>query len=245
MSPGDNIPTDGVAVVSDVLGWGVEVKLGSLLGLVVDRHVRGTPRAPRVHRRDEHVEEADRAPGDGHCRGQRLGVAAVAVAVLAPVGRHGGGGGYRPGGRRRGAVGEAASRGPLFAAGALEGGLHLLEGAHAAVTQGCRRRPLLQKEGGGGSRGEREVEVVAMASHRIMVALLEAACESAWNLTLEKSRARFFPTDQSGAPNPTLRPFWSLRSSRRAPPSMAAALSSQEKSAPVATPKSRTYSPLA
>ncbi|URE24324.1 hypothetical protein MUK42_04387 [Musa troglodytarum] len=175
MSPGDNIPTDGVAVFSDVVVNSiielVEVKLGSLLGLVVDRHVRGTPRAPRVHRRDEHVEEADRAPGDRHCRGQRLGVAAV--AVLAPVGRHGGGGGYRLGGRRRGAVGEAASRGPLFAAGALEGGLHLLEGAHAAVTQGCRRRPLLQKVGGGGSRGEREVEVVAMASHRIMVALLE------------------------------------------------------------------------
>ncbi|THU48501.1 hypothetical protein C4D60_Mb09t26920 [Musa balbisiana] len=104
------------------LGWGVEVKLGSLLRLVVDRHVRGTPRAPGVHHGDEHVEEADRAPGDRHSRGQRLG----AAAVLAPVGRHGGGGGYRPGGRRRGAVGEAGRRGPLFAAGALEGGLHLL-----------------------------------------------------------------------------------------------------------------------
>ncbi|CAL9761463.1 unnamed protein product [Musa acuminata subsp. burmannicoides] len=56
--------------------------------------------------------------------------------------------------------------------------------------------------------------------------------------TLEKSRVRFFPTYQSGAPNPTFHRVWSLRLSRRAPPSMAAVLSSQENSAPVATPKS-------
>ncbi|CAL9173404.1 unnamed protein product [Musa hybrid cultivar] len=56
--------------------------------------------------------------------------------------------------------------------------------------------------------------------------------------TLEKSRVRCFPTYQSGAPNPTFHRVWSLRLSRRAPPSMAAVLSSQENSAPVATPKS-------
>ncbi|RWV84007.1 hypothetical protein BHE74_00018987, partial [Ensete ventricosum] len=62
--------------------------------------------------------------------------------------------------------------------------------------------------------------------------------------TLEQSRVRVFPTYKSGAPNPTLRRFWSPRLSRRAPPSMDAALSSHENNAPVATPKSRTSSPL-
>ncbi|RRT38284.1 hypothetical protein B296_00057464 [Ensete ventricosum] len=62
--------------------------------------------------------------------------------------------------------------------------------------------------------------------------------------TLEQSRVRVFPTYKSGAPNPTLRRFWSPRLSRRAPPSMAAALSSHENNSPVATPKSRTSSPL-
>ncbi|KAJ8459651.1 hypothetical protein OPV22_032577 [Ensete ventricosum] len=56
--------------------------------------------------------------------------------------------------------------------------------------------------------------------------------------TLEQSRVRVFPTYKSGAPNPTLRRFWSPRLSRRAPPSMDAALSSHENNAPVATPKS-------
>lgn len=140
-----------VLVIITISSWRVEVQLGPLLVLAYDRHVHGTPRAPGVHRRDEHVEEARRAPGDRHRRRppplahQRPGAGAILFRRTPLDHREGGGGGGgRRGARRRGAVGSAGR--------ALEGRLHLLQGADTLVRRGRgrRRRVQLRDEGGGG-----------------------------------------------------------------------------------------------
>ncbi|THU50429.1 hypothetical protein C4D60_Mb06t20120 [Musa balbisiana] len=152
-----------------VLGYGVEVKLGSLFGFTVDRHVRGTPRTTRIHHRDEHVEKAFRAPGDCHRPGRRR--------ALFPFGHHHpfdrGGGGDRRGERLWGVTGAASSGGPLLAPGALESVLHLLEGAHALVPRGRRGCLHFREVCGGGWRRELEVEFVVSPGRWIRVALQE------------------------------------------------------------------------
>lgn len=137
----------------------------SLLGLAVDRHMRGTPGAPRRRRRDEHVQEANRASSDDHRRrGRRL---RVPIARCHPLCR----GGFA--GPRRGEQGGGAVGAPVLAPGAFEGGPHLVERADALVP-GVRRSDVqIQGERVHGRQRKREVEAVATAGRWMGFALLE------------------------------------------------------------------------